>query len=41
MFSFQKFATNQKVAITCLANAAELQTMHHLIGKGKVPEQHI
>ena len=35
------FATNPKLAITHLANAAELQTMYHLIGKGKVPEQHI
>ena len=34
-------ATNQEVAITRLANATELQTMHHLIAKDKVPEQHI
>ena len=32
---------NQEVAITRLANTTELQTMHHLIGKGKVLEQHI
>ena len=40
-FSFLNCATNQKIAITCLANATELQTMHHLIAKDKVPEQHI
>ena len=40
-FSFLNCATNQKVAITRLANATELQTMHHLIAKVKVPEQHI
>ena len=40
-FSFLNCATNQKIAITCLANATELQTMHHVIAKDKVPEQHI
>ena len=40
-FSFLNCATNQEVAITPLANATELETMHHLIGKGKVPGQHI
>ena len=40
-FSFLNCATNQKVAITRLANATELQTMHHLIAKEKIPEQHI
>ena len=40
-FSFLNYATNQKVAITRLANATELLTMHHLIAKDKVPEQHI
>ena len=40
-FSFLNCATNHEVAITRLANATELQTMHHLIGKGKIPEQHI
>ena len=40
-FSFLNCATNQEVAITRLANATELQTVHYLIGKGKVPEQHI
>ena len=40
-FSFLNCASNQKIAITRLANATELQTMHHLIAKDKVPEQHI
>ena len=40
-FSFLNCATNQEVAITCLVNATELQTMHHLIAKDKVPEQYI
>ena len=40
-FSFLYCATNQEVAITRLGNATELQTMHHLIAKDKVPEQHI
>ena len=40
-FSFLNCATNQDVAITHLANATELQTMHHLIAKDKVTEQHI
>ena len=40
-FSFLNCATNQEVAITRLANATELQTMHHVIAKDKVPEQHI
>ena len=34
-FSFLNCATNQEVAITRLANATELQTMHHLIAKDK------
>ena len=37
-FSFLNCATNQEVAITRLANATELQTMHRLIAKDKVPE---
>ena len=40
-FSCLNCATNQEVAITRLANASELQAMHHLIAKDKVPEQHI
>ena len=40
-FSFLNCATNQEVAITHLAYATELQTMHHLIAKDKAPEQHI
>ena len=40
-FSFLNCATNQKIAITRLANATELQTMHHLIAIDKVPEQYI
>ena len=40
-FSFLNCATNQEVAITRLANATELQTMHRLIAKDKVPEQNI
>ena len=31
----------REIAITRLANATELQTMHHPIAKDKVPEQHI
>ena len=38
-FSFLNCATNQKIAITRLANATELQTMDHLIDK--VSEQYI
>ena len=40
-FSFLNCATNQKIAITCLANATELQTMNDLIAKDKVPEQRV
>ena len=40
-FSFLNCATNQEVAITRLVNATELQTMHYLIAKDKVPEHHI
>ena len=40
-FSFLNCATNQDVAITRLAKATELQTIHHLTAKDKVPEQHI
>ena len=40
-FLFLNYATNQEIAITRLANATELQTMHHLIAKDKVPEQRI
>ena len=35
------FATNNKIAITHLWHAMELQTICHLIVKGKVVEQHI
>ena len=40
-FSFEFVLQIREIAITCLANATELQTMHHLIAKDKVPEQHI
>ena len=39
--SFLNCAINQEVVINRLANATELQTMHYLIAKDKVPEQHI
>ena len=39
-FSSLICATNQKIVITRLANATELQTMHHIIAKDKVPQQH-
>ena len=35
------FATNNKIAITHLWHAMELQTLCHLIAKDKVAEQHI
>ena len=35
------FATNKKIAIAHLWYAVEPQTMHHLIAKDKVVEQHI
>ena len=35
------FATNNKIAITHLWHAMELQTICHLIVKNKVAEQHI
>ena len=35
------FATNNKIAITHLRHAIELQTICHLIAKDKVAEQHI
>ena len=35
------FPTNEKIAITHLWHAIELQTICHLIGKDKVAEQHI
>ena len=35
-----KFPTNQKIAITLLANATQLQTMYHFIATVKEPEQH-
>ena len=35
------FATNNKIAITHLWHAMELQTICHLIVKDKVAEQHI
>ena len=34
-------ATNEKIAITDLLYAMELQTMYHLIAKDKIAEQHI
>ena len=41
MYFFRYFATNEKIAITYLLYAMELQTMYHLIAKDKVAEQHI
>ena len=40
-FSFLNCATNQRNRYSLLSNATELQAMHHLIAKDKVPEQHI
>ena len=37
----QYFATNNKIAITHLWHAMELQAICHLIVKDKVAEQHI
>ena len=34
-------ATNEKITITHLWHAIQLQTMYHLIAKDKVVEQHI
>ena len=38
---FCYLATNEKLAVTHLWHAIELQTMYHLIAKDKVAEQHI
>ena len=35
------FSTYEKIAITHLLYAMELQTMYHLIAKDKITEQHI
>ena len=41
IYFFCYLATNEKIAITHLRHAIELQTMYHLIAKDKVAEQHI
>ena len=41
IYFFCYLATNEKIAITHLWQAIEPQTMHHLIAKNKVAEQHI
>ena len=42
IYFFCYLATNEKIAITHLLHAMELQTMyHHLIAKDKIAEQHI
>ena len=41
MYYFYHFASNKNIGITSLDDLTELQTMYHLIGKLKVPEQHI
>ena len=41
IYFFCYLATNEKIAITHLWHAIELQTMYHLIAKNKVAEQHI
>ena len=41
IYFFRYLATNEKIAITHLWHATELQTMYHLIAKDKVAEQHI
>ena len=41
IYCFCYLATNEKIAITHLWHAMELQTIFHLIVKDKVAEQHI
>ena len=41
IYFFCYLATNEKIVITHLRHATELQTMDHLIAKDKVAEQHI
>ena len=41
IYFFCYLATNEKIAITHLWHAMELQTLCHLIVKDKVAEQHI
>ena len=41
IYFFCYLATNEKIAITHLLYAMELQTMYHLIAKDKIAEQHI
>ena len=41
IYFFCYLVTNEKIAITHLLYAMELRTMHHLIAKDKIAEQHI
>ena len=41
IYFFCDLATNEKIAITHLIYAMELQTMYHLVVQKKVAEQHI
>ena len=41
IYFFCYLATNEKIAITHLLYAMELQTMYHLIANDKIAEQHI
>ena len=41
IYFHHNFATNNKIAITCLWHTIEPQTICHLIFKDKVAEQHI
>ena len=41
IYFFCYLATNEKIVVTHLLYAMELQTIYHLIAKGKLAEQHI
>ena len=41
IYFFCYLSTNEKIAITHLLYAMELQTMYHLIAKDKIAEQHL
>ena len=41
IYFFCDLPTNEKIAITHLLYAMELQTMYHLLAKDKIAEQHI
>ena len=41
IYSFSNLAKVKEIALTHLNNAIELPSTYHLVGKGKVAEQHI